>query len=105
MRCNAMRRSSLRKYEHFGMIDDSKGRTRKEGGERGMRGSMISLCMCVWVRECVCECARSSAVAIDDLSCAAAATRRIYACLCALVCTCVYVCVCVSVVDAEVEDF
>lgn len=95
MRCNAMRRSSLRKYEHFGMIDDSKGRTRKEGGERGMRGSMISLCMCVWVRECVCECARSSAVAIDDLSCAAAATRRIYMRVCVRlyvrVCTCVYV--------------
>lgn len=51
MRCNAMRRS-LRKYEHFGMIDDRKGRTWKEGDERerGMRGSLISMCMRVGVR-------------------------------------------------------
>lgn len=93
MRCNAMRRSSLRKYEHFGMIDDSKGRTWKEGGERHERQHDIPVYVCVGVRECVCKCARSSAVAIDDLSCAAAATRRIYMRVCVRlyvrVCTCV----------------
>lgn len=93
MRCNAMRRSSLRKYEHFGMIDDSKGRARgRRGGERHERQHDIPVCVCVGARECVCECARSSAVAIDDLSCAAAATRRIYMRVCVRV-VCTRVCV------------
>lgn len=64
---------------------------RQQRGERGrrdwgMRGSMIS--MCVLECESVCECARSSAVAIDDLSCAATATRRIYMRVCVRVCEC-----------------
>lgn len=66
------------------------------GSMAGMRVAMIAMCTSMRVY------ARSSAVAIDDLSCAA---TQLCVRVCALYVCAVAVCVRVSVVDAEVEDF